>query len=81
MRSTCHPCPAAVLVASCRTVYLNKAGNIARLAATMPEGDLDDLPRIASGEAKQVAGDSSTASAGPVEAASQAGLPGTVMKP
>ena len=65
-------------VAPCRTVYLNKAGNIARLAASMHEEDLDDLPRIASGEARQLASDSA---AGPVGPASQAGLQGTVIKP
>jgi hypothetical protein len=37
-----------------RTVYFSKMGNAARLAAKIPEADLNDLPRIASGEARQV---------------------------
>ncbi|EIE18497.1 hypothetical protein COCSUDRAFT_60164 [Coccomyxa subellipsoidea C-169] len=42
------------LSCSTRTVFFSKAGNAARLAASLPAADLAELPRIASGQAKQV---------------------------
>ena len=63
----------------CRTVYMNKAGNAARVAASLAEVDLDDLPRIASGEARQQLAESATA--GPAGAFSAAGMQGITMKP
>jgi hypothetical protein len=58
---------------------MNKAGNAARVAATLAAADLDDLPRIASGEARQQHADSATG--GPAGAASAAGMQGITMKP
>jgi hypothetical protein len=59
-------------------VYFAKAGNAARLAASLPSADMEDLPRIASGEAKQISASTATPSA---PDASVAGLQGTVVKP
>lgn len=39
---------------ACRTVYFAKVGNAARLAASLPADEIEELPRIASGEAKQI---------------------------
>lgn len=62
-----------------RTVYFSKAGNAARLAASLPAADLEELPRIASGQAKQV----TKAAQGPVHAppGTVAGMQGTLLKP
>lgn len=36
----------------CRVTYLSKAGNATRLASTLPAGEMPELARIASGQAK-----------------------------
>ena len=66
------------LICACRTVYLNKVGNAARVAASLAEADMDELPRIASGEARHLHADST---AGPTAAAAAAGMQGISMKP
>ena len=65
------------MICCCRTVYFSKAGNAARLAASLPAADLEDLPRIASGQAKQLVEASATV---PMQSRA-AGLQGTVVKP
>lgn len=60
-----------------RTVFFSKAGNAARLAASLPAADLAELPRIASGQARQL----TEASSGAEPQARQAGLQGTMLKP
>ncbi|KAK9902212.1 hypothetical protein WJX75_007852 [Coccomyxa subellipsoidea] len=65
------------LSCSTRTVFFSKAGNAARLAASLSAADLAELPRIASGQARQL----TEASSGAEPQARQAGLQGTVLKP
>lgn len=74
------PSVLTVIVHVHRTVYFAKAGNAARLAASLPASDLEELPRIASGEAKQISSgipDTATTTADNVTT----GLQGTVVKP
>ena len=62
-----------------RTVYFSKVGNVARLAGKVASlMDLADLPRIASGQSKELASGNTTA--GIPTRDSITGLQGVVLK-